>query len=161
MGWVDLSEVADQWGQPPDQATCRTVQSSEPTIRDYVHACPLAFPMVSNFRVVPFDLCPTHSTLQVQLKPPPTSAWQYTPVKRHPLAELVGEAFTSWHGAPPTPLQDHQLLDPDVSDVIELPEEVRASFDVNVPSSDVKKLAKDSYKWAKLAHDHKRSTFDT
>ena len=75
MGWTDLNEVAEQWGQHAQAPTCRTANCNEPTIRDYVLACPLAFPWVTNFRVINYDLLPYPWHHPVQIKPPSEDAW--------------------------------------------------------------------------------------
>jgi hypothetical protein len=101
MGWQDLNAVADTWGGTPNQPTCTTALSNQPTIRDYCFACPLAFPMVKHFRVIDDDLCPVHSTLQIQVIPDDADRWVHKACHKLPLSELVDDHFLNIYGDPP------------------------------------------------------------
>ena len=66
--------------------------------------------MITNFRVVDRDQCPTHSTLQLQINPKDAAYWQYAarPVKS--LSLLVDKSFTEWHGEAPAPHSEDDIL---------------------------------------------------
>ena len=152
MGWSDLNRCADTWGQPTLQPTCRTSSSNQPTIRDYVFACPLAMPLITNFRVVDHDLCPTHSTLKVQIVPRQQCTWQYTSKTKLPLKILLDNAFTSRFGEgpaePPHDLQQdlEQLLQDE-----SLPQELQDPEVMTVPHPYLQNIAR-----AKLAEERAR-----
>ena len=67
-GWVDLGHNAHIWGQERDEATCLAPGAAVPTRRDYIFANPIAFPMVTNFKVHHQATYPVHSILQMYLK---------------------------------------------------------------------------------------------
>ena len=160
MGWQDLNAIADTWGQEVNQPTCRTSHSSQATIRDYVFACPLAMPMIKNFRIVDHGLCPTHSTLQVDIVPQQAEVWQHQATAKKPLADILEEAFTDRYGVGPSPPPDN--LQEDLDQLMQddtLPEQIRDPKILTQPHPYLKKLASDCLKEARAHHKKVKCSF--
>ena len=160
MGWQDLNRIADTWDEQPNTPTCRTSNSLQPSIRDYVLACPLALPMVKNFRVLHHDLCPTHSTLQVLVVPKREQVMQHQVRLKKPLGELLDEAFTQRFGTgpgePPADLAaDMEQLRQDES----LPDELNVHEVLIKPSSFLQKVAHQAVEEARKTYEGHRKSF--
>ena len=161
MGWQDLNSIADTWGQTPNQPTCRTALSNQPTIRDYCLVCPKVLPLVQAFRVVDADLCPVHSTLQLQLDLSAEDRWVHQTVPKRTLKELLIHAFEDRFGTgpiqPPDDLEQdaERLCNPD-----DLPVEL-ADFDsLTKPSITLKHFAAKEFKNAKADYAIQRDSFN-
>ena len=124
LNWTNVGAAADTWGQPPNAPTCLTGHANEPTIRDHVLACPTAWPLITNRRVVPADLCLTHSTLQLQIQPHNATYWQYQCRTMRPLQELTTNHFRDVFGEPPQEVENHNILKENVTE----PPEGREAF---------------------------------
>ena len=114
LGWNDVGKVASTWGQPDDAPTCFTEHGHQPTVKDYLWACPLAFSMITHFRVVPGDLCPTHATLQLQLAFARAENWEYRQNRTRKLQDLIDIQAEKWSGPPPRDLDEAAFFQNDL-----------------------------------------------
>jgi hypothetical protein len=154
MGWQELNRIADTWGQPVGEHTCQTTNSNEPKIRDYIFACPLALPMVANFRVLHHDLTPTHSTLQVHIVPSKEVTMQHQSSIRKPLIDLLEASFTHRYGYAPDP--PHLDMSGDIDDILadpELPEWLHDPELLRKPHPSIQKLIDNEIKNAKTTYN--------
>ena len=66
--FIDVGAQAHQWGSPSGDYTCRAHGTHQPTRRDYVFACPLAYGMIDGFQVDHQAGLPVHDPLLLRLK---------------------------------------------------------------------------------------------
>jgi hypothetical protein len=160
MGWQDLNTIANTWGQPSNQPTCRTALSKLPTIRDYCLACPLALPLIRGFRVLDADLCPVHSTMQIQIDLKTEDRWVHHSVPKRPLRELLDQAFVHRFGTGPLPPPDDLQQDLEqLSEGHALPPEFATPEMMVKQTPFVRSYASSVYKEAKATFAQQQETF--
>jgi len=65
--WIDVGEVADWWGRPPCEPTCRSRKRAKPTRIDGYVVNPAAMITIHDMEVEKHEIIPTHSIIRLEI----------------------------------------------------------------------------------------------